>query len=220
MKPLNYLIIYLIVGSLLSLFTVLVYAWPVLDGVAICTASGNQVLQAMVSDGDSGAIIIWEENPNLCPTIYAQRVNRFGSIVWHPNGITISTSIVPATTAYPKAISDNSGGAIIVWDDHRNGSDIYAQRVNSLGSTLWALNGVAVCTGSTFQSLPELVSDDSSGAIICWLDYIATSDIYAQQINSFGQKLWAENGISVCTAPVVQQNVQMVTDYSGGAILT
>ncbi|HTP79121.1 MAG TPA: hypothetical protein VMM57_01815, partial [Bacteroidota bacterium] len=44
----------------------------------------------------------------------------------------------------PTIVSDGSGGAIITWEDHRNGTDndIYAQRINAAGTPQWTSNGV------------------------------------------------------------------------------
>src|SRR5208283_1527483 len=56
------------------------------------------------------------------------------STLWITNGVAICTA---ANNQYiPTLVSDGSGGAIITWEDFRNGSfDIYAQSVNSSGST-------------------------------------------------------------------------------------
>jgi len=46
---------------------------------------------------------------------------------------------------------------------------------------------VAICTASSEQYSPQIVSDGSGGAIITWTDYRnGNSDIYAQVVNSSG----------------------------------
>src|SRR5258706_1764817 len=45
------------------------------DGVAICTAAGNQNTPAIVSDGAGGAIITWYDLRAGTFDIYVQRVN-------------------------------------------------------------------------------------------------------------------------------------------------
>jgi len=43
------------------------------------------------------------------------------------------------TQEYPAITGDGSGGAIITWDDHRDGNfNIYAQRINSSAAAQWA----------------------------------------------------------------------------------
>ena len=86
------------------------------------------------------------------------------------------------------------GGAIIAWQDGRNGDydnrDIYAQAVNSTGRLQWMVNGIPVCTEISSQIKPQLVLDGQNGMIVTWQDYRSTtyfpeqgSDIYAQRIS-------------------------------------
>lgn len=82
-----------------------------------------------------------------------------------------SLTLVPGGQYTPNVVSDGAGGAIVVWQDERNGaSDVYAQRVNSKGAALWADNGVALCTAPGAQwVLPQwsgIVSDGAGGAIL------------------------------------------------------
>ena len=49
-----------------------------------------------------------------------------------------------------------AGGAIVVWQDSRNGdNDIYVQRVSPLGTVQWSANGVAACTSRTNRLCPR-----------------------------------------------------------------
>ncbi len=123
----------------------------------------------------------------------------------------------------PAIVSDGSGGAIITWQDYRNGNyDIFAQRVNSSGAAQWTVNGVAICTSNDSQQQPQIVSDGSGGAVIAWQDYRSGSnyDIYAQRLNSSGAVQWSANGVPICTAAFDQFNIAMISDGGGGAILT
>lgn len=58
-------------------------------------------------------------------------------------------------------VSDQSGGAIIVWEDFRNGNnyDIYAQRISSTGVVLWSLDGVRIAGAANDQTMPAIISD-------------------------------------------------------------
>ncbi|MBM3235938.1 hypothetical protein FJZ31_06520 [Candidatus Poribacteria bacterium] len=100
----------------------------------------------------------------------------------------------------PQIVSDNAGGAIIVWEDGRGSDkDIYARKVNASGAALWTANGVVICNASGNQESPQIVSDDSGGAIITWQDYRNGNwDIYAQRVNSSGATQWNSNGVSIC----------------------
>lgn len=120
-----------------------------------------------------------------------------------------------------QVVSDGAGGAICTWVDTRNGAqDIYAQRMNSNGSLLWNVDGIAICNAVSDQYSPRLISDAAGGAIIAWYDNRAGNyDIYAQRINAGGLVLWATDGVPVCTATGNQNAHQLIADGSGGAII-
>ncbi len=123
----------------------------------------------------------------------------------------------------PAAASDGRGGAIVAWDDQRSGlRDIYVQRVDGTGTPRWAANGVALCTSAGNQWSPQLVSDGAGGAIVTWSDHRngADYDIYVQRVDSSGTPLWTANGVALCTAANFQSHHRIVSDGSGGAIVT
>ena len=125
---------------------------------------------------------------------------------------------------FPNIIGDGADGAIITWEDFRNGGnyDVYAQRINFAGVIVWSLNGVPIASITNDQSMPRITEDDTGGAIITWNDFRGGnySDIYAQKINANGTIQWTANGVSICSAVNNQNNPTIVSDGSGGAIIT
>ncbi|MBI5589078.1 MAG: hypothetical protein HY881_01210, partial [Deltaproteobacteria bacterium] len=193
------------------------------DGVAICTADDYRQTPQITSDGSGGAIITWQDRRSGNNDIYAQRIDANGTVLWTPNGVPICTADDYQQT--PQITSDGSGGAIITWQDYRNGNDwdIYAQRINANGVVQWTPDGVAICTADEDQGWPTITSDGSGGAIITWIDYRNNSfiaDIYAQRIDASGTVLWTPNGVPICTADGDQQTLKITSDGSGGAIIT
>lgn len=124
----------------------------------------------------------------------------------------------------PFIADDGQGGAIIVWQDARNGSgwDIYAQRVNGTGAVLWAEGGVPVVATATTQHEQRVASDGAGGAIIVWADGRngLQSDIYAQRLSSAGVPQWAADGVPVVTASGHQVSPRLISDGAGGVILS
>jgi hypothetical protein len=119
-------------------------------------------------------------------------------------------------------IPDGTGGAIVVWQDGRNGNnDIYAQRIDASGNRLWPIGGdIAICYYAGDQAYPVVVSDGAGGAIIAWQDYRGGFyDIYAQRVTSSGSVLWTANGVPLCTAAYGQISPRIVSDGAGGAIV-
>ena len=111
--------------------------WPA-GGVAISTAAGNQVVSAMVPDGDGGAIIAWEDSLYDSSSNYdirAQRVNSSGTAQWTAGGVSVCSA--ENEQHHPVILADGPGGAIISWEDFRNGSntDIFALQIGPDGTT-------------------------------------------------------------------------------------
>jgi hypothetical protein len=66
-------------------------------------------------------------------------------------------SIAVGDQVNARIVSDEvSGGAIVVWQDFRNGTDydLYATRVNALGFPFWTPDGSPVCTETGYQTNP------------------------------------------------------------------
>ena len=193
---------------------------------AICTATEDQVAPQLISDGTGGTIIIWGDYRNGSYDIYAQRIDANGVEQWLANGVAVCTAI--GDQGAPQLISDGVGGAIITWRDGRidlNNNDIYAQRINANGVGQWLATGVAVCTAIGSQGVPQLISDGSGGAIITWSDarsgtVLTSGDIYAQRINANGVGQWLANGVAVCTVTGNQGSPQLISDGSGGVIIS
>ena len=188
-------------------------------GVAVGSGTGDQWNPAIVADGGGGSIITWHDWRGGNADIYAQRLNASGAAQWTANGVAVcSTS---ADQVYPVLVSDGLGGAVIAWQDGRNGDgDVYAQRLNSLGAAQWTANGVALCTVAGAQQTPIAIADGLGGAIVAWRDQRAINvDLYAQRVNASGTTLWTTGGAAVNTGFGDASAPCMVTDGSGGAIL-
>ena len=186
------------------------------DGVALCTAAGNQFHPRLASDGVGGAVVAWEDRRSGPDDIYARRVDQFGAVQWAANGVVVCNAA--AEQYEPQIVGDGAAGAIIAWYDWRSGStDIYMQRIDSSGVPQWTANGVAICTAPFAQDSPSLAPDFSGGAVLVWADRRngANFDIYGQRVNSAGAAQWAANGMPLCTAGGNQLYPELVRDPSG-----
>lgn len=211
--------------------------WGDSNGVEVCIAADTQWSPYLITDGSNGAIFTWSDMRGGLGTtdIYAQKIATDGTVGggnWITNGVTICAAANEQTMA--KIISNGSGGAIVTWMDGRvlgsGFENIYAQKVandGTVGGGSWVTDGVAICAAANQQYGPELCTDGAGGAIITWKDGRVgdgTNDIYAQKITSDGSvgggSDWPVNGQAVCTAAKDQAEPRIVSDGSGGAIIT
>jgi hypothetical protein len=197
------------------------------NGIAVNAGSLNKghFRPVMAEDGYGGAVIGWGRSPGFLYNydIFAQKLNGDGERKWSLNDVTVSDR--PGTESFHQIIRDDSCGAILTWT-HLPGTtgstDIYAQRVDSAGSTLWENNGVEICMAAESQSYPKLTGDGQSGAIIAWADSrrgTGESDIYAQRVAHDGTVQWTTDGVEVTNYLYAQISPVIVSDGSGGAII-
>lgn len=125
------------------------------NGVSVCNATGNQGNPAMLSVASTGAYITWTDfRGGATSDIYAQFINFAGSVQWTTNGIAVSN---PTGNQSAPVIVSKTGGAVILWNDRRNGNfDIYIQGVCSSGTLGTApptnttpSQSMTVCVGAT-----------------------------------------------------------------------
>ena len=190
------------------------------DGVPICPGTDDQWNPQLVSDGVGGSIITWYDGRSGSYDIYVQRVDALGAVKWNGDGVAVCTAT--GFRGRPQICSDGAGGAIIAWHDNRIGhANIYAQRADSLGVVKWLAEGVPVCTTTSDQMFPQLISDGSGGAIIAWQDdRPGYWSVFAQRLDSLGVVKWNMAGVAVCTTTSYQQNPQLAPDGFGGAMMS
>lgn len=192
-------------------------------GLDICTIVGNQRTPRMIKNGDT-VIVVWDDSrtSKKAPVydIYAQGVDLSGNLLWTSGGNAICTAMSDQTT--PVIAPDDSGGAIISWQDLRGAAlDIFAQRVDKAGNTKWVTDGVSVCGATGAQMNPEMVEDGAHGAMITWKDSRTSgaSHIYIQRINAAGTSLWTTNGVALCVSAGSREKPLIIKDGLGGAIV-
>ncbi len=197
--------------------------WPP-AGVPISQAAAVQSFPQAISDGAGGAIVAWQDFRSMTDyDVYVQRVLPNGQRQWITDGVTV-TSIANDQTL-PKLTSDGQNGALIAWQDMRNGTDfnIFAQRVLSNGLPLWETNGITICGATGMQNAVQIVGDGQGGAIILWADQRSGDhyDVYAQRVNASGSRLWAADGVKVTNAFVGNRNPAPViaSDGANGALI-
>ncbi len=191
------------------------------NGVEICTANGIQRSSDICSDGSGGAIIAWTDERSGEDDIYAQMVNHNGVTQWTGNGTPIC--VLGGWQGVPDLCPDGSGGAIISWWDNRGGTPdyLYAQRVNSVGTTQWTTNGVPIHTTSSQMGGYSLYGDNMGNAFFVWGDdRNGDIDIYVQCVNSTGARQWTINGEIVCAANNSQYASNIISDGAGGVIIS
>jgi len=203
----------------------------VLDGLAVCSATNYQETPVITRDGSGGALVAWADLRGASEDIYVQHVLAGGSVdaTWTANGALMAGP--PQQQAAPTIASDGAGGAIVAWEDGRNGGvftsqkDLYAGRMTAAGApdTAWAANGELIALVPGFdQSLPQAIADGAGGAIVAWTDARnGNLDLYAMRVQADGTLApgWTPDGAEIVKFAGEQMLPVLVPDSAGGVIV-
>jgi hypothetical protein len=142
------------------------------NGIVVCNATSTQFLSEMLVDPAGHLVLLWgdQRRGGGISDLYVQKLDQAGVAQWSSGGMPIR--VANGTASYVRAVPDGQGGILIVWQDSRSDiSDVYAQRLSSFGSPLWAANGVVVGSGPSSQANAWLVPTGNGGAYVAWDDY-------------------------------------------------
>lgn len=186
----------------------------------ICTATGKQNDPRIISDEKGGAFIVWKDFRTGIPDVYVQRVDRNGNVKWTVDGVGACTH--PSDQSTPGICTDMNGGCIVAWSDWRSGieRDLYAQRLDSNGTLLWAVNGAVVTTKVEREHNERIISDGAGGCIVAWEQASPFGwDVWSQRLNSTGNAVWVSGGIPVVTVGAYRINARIEEDGKNGAYI-
>ena len=160
---------------------------------------------AITPDGSGRALVATAVTEDTGDEIYVHRVNGSGTVDW-------TTDVADGSS--PDIASDGAGGAIVVW--RKSDGSLWAQRISGAGSPQWGA-GNSLATGGV--TVPRVVADGSSGAVIA---FRRSNDLYAVRVNSSGSLVsgWTAGGVVVTSASNLQAEQRLVSDGSGGAVIT
>jgi hypothetical protein len=178
---------------------------------------------AVVSSGAPGAMfVLWQDGRNGYSDIYAQKLDDAGNN-FLPADIRVSGDTGESIQSNPVAAVYADGSVLVAWEDKRNGkADIYAQKLSPVGSKRWAAD-IKVNSDplNTQQDSPAVALDSNGNAVIAWVDNRnGNGDIYAQELDENGNRLWLQDVRVNCDlGPAQQLNVAVTLDSSGNAVI-
>jgi hypothetical protein len=186
------------------------------DGVVVVNKVNREHNERMVSDGQGGAIVVFEQknSSTYLWEIWAQRINASGNVVWANGGVPVSGFI--SEHLNERVQSDGQGGVYVTFQDFRNGFDfdVYVQHLDGNGNRLWN-TGVLACNAFGTQTNPKIDPDYlTGGVIVSWtdkrngIDY----DIYAQRIDFNGNLLWGDAGKPICVQSGNQSAIEIYSN--------
>jgi len=163
----------------------------------------------ITGDNSGGAIVIYTvyETP-VKQDFYVQRISAQGDFLWGEKGVLIGSG----NGVSSKAVSDGSGGAIVIWAEfppepegeppYPEG-EVHAAKVDSEGNVEWRRD---------IPGADQAITDGSGGVIIAFDD--PYENISVLKIDTEGNLPWGEDGVSLNLGECWQFDI--TTDNSGG----
>lgn len=197
------------------------------NGIPICRVPRNQNGPLVRRLADGGALFAWGDYRTGSLGLWAQKVNYNGDILWDVDGIPIQQWI-GGNAKEPHLIPRTNDSFTALWSDGRfggNGTVPFVQTVRNLGDQeelVMVPGGVSVMvTNLGGGLLPDGVADNSNGTIVVWEDHRAgeTYAIYAQRINTTGERLWGDMGVKVAEYDFEQTTPRVCSDGQNGCIV-
>lgn len=151
--------------------------------------------------------------------IYAQLIDQNG-ILWDSSGIPICD--VKGKQKNVSLNSDSSKNIFIVWQDYRSDADgdIYTQKLDLFGNSLWKKNGVIVSNLAGAETNPDIAADENGGCYVSWIEEILKiKKLYVQKINSDGKKSFGEYGIFISNPEENCVNQKIIRDWKSEPVI-
>jgi hypothetical protein len=214
--------------------------WPA-AGAPLSADPAVQYPSTIIPDAAGGAFIFWRDGRNIATgggsDIYGQHITASGepALGWPAGGQAICNA--PRRQLGPVAASNGSGGAIVIWEDHRDDpvpqqeqADIYGQHLTGLGdvAAAWPADGLPVCVAPGNQAGASVLADGAGGVVVAWHDGRSGMigiqpqyKIYAARLNADGTLAtgWTPNGTPLCDQPGLQVLPLLVPDRAGGVFV-
>jgi hypothetical protein len=191
-----------------------------LNGVAVCAASGVQDYTQLVSDGQGGAIIAWEDKRyGAISYVFIQHVaSSNGAGQWGANGKQVAGGSINKFIA--DVITDKANGAyILIKNNTANAMNLLFQHIDSTGTAQISGNGTEILDLDLYLSNIKAVHSSDNQIIIVGLNKLTNYDVWASKIDGSGVRQWGTDGVIVCNAEGYQEQVDILPTNTGGALV-
>jgi hypothetical protein len=202
--------------AILSSMLIILSAMPLWDKpVPIRTGDNIEWSRCGALTADGSMIYVWSGTSRGDGDIYAQKVNGNGVVVWDEPLLVDGKSF---KQSFPVITRTTDNNFIIAWLDYGEDfkSIIKAQKITANGQILWVDGGVPVRSIPQDKMDFEIMADNNNGAYIAWIDSRESqTKVYGQHLDTYGNSLWALDGIQLSTSTNLIHSFSMATDTSG-----
>ena len=169
---------------------------------------------AITGDNSGGAIAVYPmQMSDSYGQFYIQKISPEGDFLWGEKGILIGSGYSDFGAFYSYAVSDGSGGAIVIWleflpraEGELPSFQTHVARIDSGGNVKWRQD---------IPGIDEAIPDGSGGVIIAYTD--PYDNISVLKIDAEGNLPWGEDGVSLNLTEYTP--LAVASDNLGGVIV-
>lgn len=193
------------------------------NGTLINNEINRQEDIVIIDVGNNEIVVAWVDFRNEnAGDVYAQKLDSDGNIMWDEAGVPLC--LAPDIQISLNIVSDDNGGAYILWLDKRSGNnDIYATHILSSGNIAdgWEVYGNPVVVMNGEQDQHSFRKDGTGKAVVVWHDKrdAENPNLYIQRMDENGQMMWEENGILLCAAEGAQERPKLIQNQDSNMMV-
>jgi len=168
-------------------------------------------MMQIIPTSDDGIILVWAGEEYFNPSMYAQKIDANGNVLWDPNGVFIGnflwepgdTDSTDGSFSYFDTEPDASGGVFVTWlkETASNHLTLFGSRLLSDGSVApgWDWGGSILKDDVMYQGgdySKYTAHDGENGLIYSWQIYVAGDKYnYAQKVDGECNLQWGDDGV-------------------------
>jgi hypothetical protein len=130
------------------------------------SSGASQMSPRIATKSDGGFMVVWEDFRNSSPDIYLKRFNSGGEPLG--NDLKVNDDSGNIYHGLPDIASDQSGNFVTVWEDARDGLDIYAQLLDHSGNLVGENFKVNADSGTDLHNSPSCGMSPSGDFVAVW----------------------------------------------------
>jgi hypothetical protein len=171
------------------------------DGKRISEKTGNQDNPVSVSAGKNSAVVAWKDySLSRTGDLFAQKVQANGSILWKPEGVKINrlNKEISDYSLYVNQQSEVFISYIGKEPGHILNSQLELQKISPSGKFLFDSSSINVSSSASSKLIPTVISDDSGGVYLFWIESAGTRGIIcSQHFDKAGKRLWGKKSLRI-----------------------
>ncbi len=181
----------------------------------------------MTVDNAGNAIITFQDIRSAgVNNVFIYKVNPSGTLLWAPDGITLSSDTSTDYANYsPKVLNGSDDHCYVAWQRSGPSNDeIKIHKLSMAGQKLWGENGVTITSAAGEYTWPQLLESEVGDILVKYFVdsgpfWAPTRHVYLARFNSEGILQWTTPVSEAGGISAWNQLFAFESDGAGGAVL-